>query len=97
MKLAVKVASRDALDAVKAQSGRVCPLICKHGFKVDEDNCVKIVCDLGMEIGDDNTCERVVTKKPTVTHERRRDPVKPSRAVSSGSKCFSFNGRSYCE
>jgi hypothetical protein len=53
----------DALDAVKAQPGRVCPLICKHGFKVDGDDCVKIVCDSGMEIGDDNTCERVCVCK----------------------------------
>jgi uncharacterized caspase-like protein len=89
-KLDVKVASLNALDAVKAQSGRVCPPICKHGFKIDGDNCVKIVCDSGMEIGDDNTCERVATKKPVAARDWRR-------AGSSGSKCFSFNGRSYCE
>jgi uncharacterized caspase-like protein len=96
-KLDVKVASLDALDAVKAQPGRVCPLICKHGFKVDGDNCAKIVCDSGMEIGDDNTCERVVTKKPAAARERGSDPGKSRRAGSSGSKCFSFNGRSYCQ
>jgi hypothetical protein len=76
---------------------RVCPLICKHGFKVDGDDCVKIVCDSGMEVGDDNTCERVVTKKPIAARERGRDPVNSRRAGSSGSKCFSFNGRSYCQ
>ena len=30
MKLEVKTASTDALDAVKGKTGRVCPLICEH-------------------------------------------------------------------
>lgn len=97
MKLDVKVASVDALDAVKARPARVCPLICKQGFRVDGENCVKIVCDADMEIGAGNTCERIVTKKPFAARERRRDPVISRRAGSSGSKCFSFNGKSYCE
>src|SRR4029450_4614843 len=31
MKLDVKVASVDALDAVKSKSSRICPLVCDHG------------------------------------------------------------------
>src|SRR4029078_9099197 len=38
----VKLASVDALDALKAKPGRVCPLVCNFGFKADGDQCVKI-------------------------------------------------------
>src|SRR5438874_2359488 len=39
-----KLASFDALDAIKAKPGRICPLVCDHGFKADGDACVKITC-----------------------------------------------------
>src|SRR5262249_2951499 len=38
-KFDVKVASTDALDAVKAKPSRVCPLVCDRGFKADGDKC----------------------------------------------------------
>jgi uncharacterized caspase-like protein len=97
MKFDVKVASLDALDAVRSKSARICPLICDHGYKADGENCVKITCGAGFEIGDNNTCERIVTKKPVAARERRREPVNLRRAGSPGGKCFSFNGKSYCE
>jgi uncharacterized caspase-like protein len=64
MKLAVKVASADALDSVKSKSSRVCPLICEHGFKADGDRCTKITCRSGYEVGNDNTCEKIEVRKP---------------------------------
>jgi uncharacterized caspase-like protein len=97
MKLDVKVASLDALDAIKTKPARVCPLICDRGYKADGDHCSKITCKAGFEVGDDNTCERMVTKKPMVARERRREPVIQRRLRASGGKCFSFNGKSYCE
>jgi hypothetical protein len=39
-----KLPSFDALDAIKAKSSRVCPLICDRGFKANADTCVKITC-----------------------------------------------------
>ena len=75
MKLDVKTASVDALDAVKAKPGRICPLICDHGFKADGDRCTRITCRAGYEVGDDNTCEKIEVKKPTA----RRDEQKPRR------------------
>jgi uncharacterized caspase-like protein len=66
LKLQVKVASIDALDVVKEKTGRICPLVCQHGFRADGDRCTRITCRAGYEIGDDNTCERIDTKKPTV-------------------------------
>ena len=72
MKLDVKTASVDALDAVKAKPTRVCPLICDHGFKADGDRCTKIACRAGYEVGDDNTCEKIEMKKPTAKREEKK-------------------------
>ena len=58
-KLDVKVASVDALEAVKSKTARVCPLRCDHGYKADGEGCIKITCRAGYEIGDDNTCEKI--------------------------------------
>ncbi|MGY4372039.1 putative caspase-like protein [Bradyrhizobium sp. LB1.3] len=73
--LDVKLASVDALDALKAKPGRVCPLICNFGFKADGDQCAKIACRAGYRVGDDNECEKIQEKKPVATREdsRRRD------------------------
>ncbi len=65
----MKVASVDALDAVKAKANRVCPLICEHGFKADGDRCTKVTCRAGYVVGDDNTCEKIEVKKPTAKRE----------------------------
>jgi uncharacterized caspase-like protein len=43
----VKVASLGALDAVKQQKERVCPLVCGKGFKAEEDRCVAEACRRG--------------------------------------------------
>ena len=41
MKLDAKLASFDALDAVKGKQSRICPLICEHGFRASGDRCEK--------------------------------------------------------
>ncbi|MBR0973489.1 caspase family protein [Bradyrhizobium japonicum] len=87
--LDAKQASFDALDAIKAKPGRVCPLVCDHGFKADGDACVKIACRTGYRVNDDNECEKVQDRKPVATREdaKKRDterkqieaaPAKPS-------------------
>jgi hypothetical protein len=55
----VKVASIGALDAIKQQKARVCPLVCGKGFKVEEDHCIAISCTRGF-VRDKATgeCER---------------------------------------
>ncbi|PSO20959.1 caspase family protein [Bradyrhizobium sp. MOS003] len=74
-KLNTALASSDALDAVKAKAGRVCPLVCDHGFRADGDACVKIACRAGYRVNDDNECEKVQDKKPVATRDesRKRD------------------------
>lgn len=70
-----KLASFEALDAIKAKPGRVCPLVCNHGFRADGNACVKIACRAGYRISDDNECEKVQDKKPVATRDdnSRRD------------------------
>ena len=63
-KLDVKVASTDALDAVKSKPSRVCPLVCDHGFKPDGEKCTKIVCGDGYVLNDNNECEKQRAAKP---------------------------------
>jgi uncharacterized caspase-like protein len=77
MKLDLKIASLDALDAVKGKTGRVCPLTCEHGFRADGDRCAKITCRAGFRINDDNECEKVQEKKPVAT----REEAKPQRDI----------------
>ncbi|TFV40202.1 caspase family protein [Bradyrhizobium frederickii] len=72
-KLDVKVASTDALDAVKAKPSRVCPLVCEHGFKADGDKCTKIVCREGYVVNDDNECEKQRAAKPAKPATAKRD------------------------
>ena len=72
-KLDVKMASTDALDAVKSKPSRVCPLVCEHGFKADGDKCSKIVCREGYAVNDDNECEKQRAAKPAKPATAKRD------------------------
>src|SRR3954463_14332831 len=82
-KLDVKMASSDALDAVKSKPSRVCPLVCEHGFKADGDTCTKIVCREGYAINDDNACEKQHIAKPATakraTAKRDDGDERPAR------------------
>ena len=79
-KFDVKLASLDALDAIKLKPSRVCPMICEHGFKADGDHCSKIVCAEGSFLDDDNDCVKRRSKAPTA----KREPAqRPDRAAQS--------------
>ncbi len=78
-RLDVKLASLDALDAIKAKPARICPLICERGFKAAGERCVKITCAAGMFINEDNECEK---RKPREPPSARRDrDERPARAA----------------
>jgi hypothetical protein len=68
MKLDVKTANADTLDAIKQKPSRVCPLVCDHGFKADGDHCTRIVCAEGSFINADNECEKQ-RKQPVAKRE----------------------------
>jgi uncharacterized caspase-like protein len=80
MKLDVKVAGTDALDAIKLKPSRVCPLVCEHGFKADGERCSKIVCADGTYLNDDNECVKQ-RGKATV---KRDDDDRSSRSSRQG-------------
>jgi uncharacterized caspase-like protein len=77
-KFDVKLASTDALDAIKLKPSRVCPLVCDHGFKADGDRCSRIVCAEGSFLNDDNECEKRRAKTPTA----RREPGDRQRVAT---------------
>ena len=79
-KFDVKLASLDALDAIKLKPSRVCPLICEHGFKADGDHCSKIVCAEGSVLDDDNDC---VKRRATTPTAKREPAQRPDRAAQS--------------
>lgn len=93
-KFDVKVASIDALDAVKAKPGRVCPLECERGTRANGDACVKITCDDGYVLGSSGSCEKRPERKPAVAQRERRAPAAAGRR---GGKCFVYGGTSFCE
>lgn len=93
-KFDVKVASIDALDAVKAKPGRVCPLECERGSRANGDSCVKISCDDGYVLGSSGSCEKRPERKPAVAQRERRPPAASGRR---GGKCFVYAGSSFCE
>jgi hypothetical protein len=91
-KFDTKQASFDALDAIKGKQGRVCPLVCDHGFTADGDACVKIACRAGYRVNDDNQCEKVQDKKPVATRqdakprddERKKGEAAPAKPQARG-------------
>ena len=100
----IKVASIDALDTVRAKTDRVCPLICAKGQKEDGGRCVQISCDSGYFLNSGGACEkrpepkaRTADRDPAPRRPAAATPAAPSRSGGGGGKCFSFNGRSYCE
>ena len=79
-KFDVRLASLDALEAVKAKPDRVCPLVCEFGYKPDGDQCVKIVCDPGFALNDNNECAKnreTPTRQERATKRNEPKPVQP--------------------
>jgi uncharacterized caspase-like protein len=65
-----KVASLDALDAVRYKLDRVCPLICSKGERASADHCVQIGCASGYFLDSNGSCER------------RHEPVRRQRTMA---------------
>jgi Caspase domain len=84
MKLDVKIATLDALDAVRSKTARICPLICDEGSKADGERCVKITCKAGWYLNRDNTCEKK-HEKPVATRDEQ--PTTHDRPQPSSAKC----------
>jgi len=97
MKLDVKLASVDALDAVKNKSSRICPLICGHGFRVDGEQCVRITCRVGFRVNEDNECEKIPEKpvaKREISAPKRDAERKQTEAASAKPQA---SGQIFCD
>jgi uncharacterized caspase-like protein len=79
MKLDVKLASPEVLDAIRSKQARVCPLACDRGFRADGERCVKIVCDAGSALDGDGRCEKKerpsAKRQETAPRVEKRDQV----------------------
>jgi uncharacterized caspase-like protein len=92
----IKLASLDALDAVRNRPDRVCPLNCAKGQRAEGDRCVQIGCGSGFFLNSGGACEKCQEPAPKA-RTATKDPAPRRAAPSGGGKCFSFNGKSYCE
>jgi hypothetical protein len=79
-KLDTKFATLGALDAVKLQSSRVCPLVCEHGFKAVGERCSRIVCSAGLFLNEDNECEKRRGRTPTASRDPDEAPHSANRS-----------------
>jgi uncharacterized caspase-like protein len=96
-KFDVRLASLDALDAVRSKTDRVCPLICAKGQRAEGDRCIQIGCGIGFLLNSSGSCEK---RRETAPKARtaRRDLAPQLRSGPTGKgKCFTFNGKTYCE
>ena len=99
----VKLASVDALDAIKLKPTRVCPLICEFGFKRYGDRCSKITCAAGSFVNDDNECEKRKVRQvpsaryaPSARHDRNELRQNPRPRPARSRKAVSHSCRFSC-
>jgi Caspase domain len=85
----VKVASLDALDAVRRKSDRVCPLVCAKGERAEGDRCVEIGCAHGYFLNSSGSCEKRREPAPRARTARKGPglQLRPDPSGSSGGAC----------
>jgi hypothetical protein len=87
--LDAKVASFDALDAVKLKQSRVCPLECERGYQTEGERCVKTACQSGYVKDDDGDCvrarERTAKRRSIAAEpEKPRAQARPRQRAAAG-------------
>jgi uncharacterized caspase-like protein len=85
-KFDVKVASIGALDAVRQQKARVCPMVCGRGFKAEGDRCVADACRRGYIRNKAGDCER-----------ETKSAARPAQREESGGGGQIYCGRQGCQ
>ena len=73
----IKLASLDALDAVRNKPDRVCPLICAKGQRPDGNRCVQIGCSSGFFLNSNGSCERRQAPAPKALTATKEPAPKP--------------------
>ena len=85
-----RLASLDALDAVRGKSDRVCPLICAKGQRAEGDRCIQIGCSSGTFLNSAGSCEKRREPAPRARTARRypaHQPSMPQPQSGSGGAC----------
>ena len=83
-------ASAEAIQAVRGFDKRICPLVCPSGERAEGERCIRIVCG-GGQVLRNGACISIEPKRPASA--RREAAPRPS----GGGKCFTFQGRQFCE
>jgi uncharacterized caspase-like protein len=89
-KLDIKVASLDALDAVRSQPDRVCPLVCGKREKATVDRCTQIVCESNLVLDSEGICRRRPDppQKPMAASRHERKATRPSASGGGRDSCY---------
>ncbi len=86
----IKLASLDALDAVRNKPDRVCPLICGKGQRAEGERCVQIGCGSGFFLNSSGSCEKRREPAPRARSARRSpgsQPFAPPPQSGSSGAC----------
>ncbi|WP_246774972.1 caspase family protein [Bradyrhizobium diazoefficiens] len=100
-KFDAKLASLEALGAIKARTGRVCPPVCERGFEPIGDRCVRLTCRGGQTRDEKGECisrdrnERParIPDRPLASRPETMDSKSTERRSSSGGRCVSTSQR----
>jgi uncharacterized caspase-like protein len=89
-KLDIKVASLDALDAVRSKPDRVCPLVCSKREKVTGDRCTQIVCESNFVLDPEGICRRRPDPplKPVAASRHEPRATRPSASGRGEDSCY---------
>jgi uncharacterized caspase-like protein len=98
--------TNDFLDALKTRQGRVCPIVCSVREVAKGEVCVAKTCPAGERLSASGDCVAPAPTAPVrekaqvaaprrVEPEARPAPVRPSG--SGGARCFTFQGKQFCE
>ena len=93
MKLEVKVASLDALDAVKGKTSRICPLLCGKNQRVEGERCIEIACKARFVRNSEGDCVRQEAPR---TAARTPPATNPTPARSGGGLAAASQLREAC-
>jgi outer membrane protein assembly factor BamD (BamD/ComL family) len=98
--------SLDALKAVRGIDKRICPLVCQSGERAEGDRCVHSSCPSG-QVLKNGTCIASPSAEPQKRAAGAGSAPNPAgsnhpspaatAAPKTNGKCFSFQGRQFCE
>ncbi len=93
-KFDMKVASLDALDAVRGKSDRICPLMCGKGQRISGERCVPILCEANLVLTPKEYAGaarnfrhrnrkpyRAMNRAPAMSRARACDPRHPAEKI----------------